>query len=1760
MKKRILSLLLIVVMLCSLLPMTALAEEPIPAADAEIYITVSNQGVLAQANDGSAMVNKTVTVSDLNSDGVLTVDEALKAAHNAYSTAAGYVSEAGSYGLSVTKLWGVETANTLFFINGSGLSMGVGTDTVKAGDMLFASVNADNVNWADWYTSFNQTAASVVAGEELTLTLTGGQGMGYPPDFTQAVKGVKIGLWNNGSFEQIDTKVTGDDGKCSLSFAEAGTYIVTAKGTVTDQVDDYSTYPDPHYVNVECPIMAPACIVTVSAPVTAMVDFTAQAAGAFLCAPQFGVEVSSNLAELYGYQDSVDGVSALDVLVKAHELLFEDAFTKDTKGDYLAVPESGYISKLFGTNTSANGFILNGGYPNDGTESPYGGYNGTTVTTTAVSTGDSLNFFIYQDQAYWSDSVTYIDTDESVMAGSEFEVCVTGMMYMGGYQYATPAAMKADADEIEYAQLAWVDATTGALTDISGAVTNGDGKTSITAPAQAGAYYLTAYMPADDIEDGEFPLVMTPKKITVTAPGFLSALDFGVKSTAADKGTGVTLTPAFDQNVYEYTLTVPDTASSVYVWATLSTDGAGNTIKANYTSTGNAAKSVTVTSAKTTGAGLTAFLSAGKFTGNTLTVAVGTQEYHITVNRNATLTGITVTNAEEKTLTLDPAFAATVTEYTVNTLAEGTLTFAATPKVTGAQVGGLEDLTFTEASWTGTDPIDRVITVSGEGAVSTEYTIHFQKINPGLEGKGTAADPFLLKTAADLSAVSGMVADGTSFDGVYFKMTADITLPDGWVPLGTMKPGKTEPAATANNAIANVNPFSGNIDGDGHTLTVPTDGLPLIGFAYEASVKNLNIYGEQINGYGLVNNYHITGSTATCITIENVTLKTGTKTKNAGLIGGYSSGTFKVYIRNCTAESGVEIGYTRDQKWIGSFAGEFNGEISGCVSHADVYGTDFVGGIVADQGQSMTEMIIRDCIFDGNVTGTGNYVGGILGHGYGGTGWGFANNSCFPTVQNCICTGIVIGDDYVGGIFGAEIGSAQVWENGTGYIQNNYFGGTLTAAKENSGAIIGALQSIDRYTVISNNYYLQSCGAAKGIGTVTKIDDSEKYGRSDVTTETATETMTSAVAAVDATFVNTLNSGLNSNGDWVLNGTALSFGGAKHIVSIGTDPTLRVKNGLAVNNGTELNSYNLVVKYSDGTEEIKPISAATMKNYDLTTVHNAAAELLYSNHQMVFMLDVKTAVIEPVTPPDTNITVYFTLLGDDAHDAGDVHTLKAGNLTTWIEKTSVTVPAGSCVTAVLTKALGAAEIPFVNTSGNYVSSINGLAEMANGRNSGWMYTINDKHPLYGVSEQQVADGDNIVFHWTDDYTQEQGGEEWNETPTSGAGTTGEKSSVITPNASVKNGEAAAEVTAKEVTDAITAANKDDAAAIVVEPVVKGDADKVSVVLPTDAVEDIVEDTDADLVIRTEGGEVRIPNDTLAEVVKEATGDEIIITIEETDAADAKAKLPEEAQTEKAIAVSVTITSGGKEISTFGGKTLEVLIPVDTKIYEEGKTYTAYIISKDGSVEETTATIKDGYAVVIMSHFSTVIITKEEAVPFTDINGHWAYDAILYAYHNGLMNGIGDEKFDPNGTLNRAMLVTILYRLEGKPAVTAVNPFDDVKDGKWYTDAIIWAADNELVNGYGNGKFGPEDDITREQMAKILFAYSKLKGYDSSKANDLAAYTDAENISGWALDAVKWANAVNLITGRTETTIVPGGNATRAEAATILMRYMENVVK
>ena len=182
------------------------------------------------------------------------------------------------------------------------------------------------------------------------------------------------------------------------------------------------------------------------------------------------------------------------------------------------------------------------------------------------------------------------------------------------------------------------------------------------------------------------------------------------------------------------------------------------------------------------------------------------------------------------------------------------------------------------------------------------------------------------------------------------------------------------------------------------------------------------------------------------------------------------------------------------------------------------------------------------------------------------------------------------------------------------------------------------------------------------------------------------------------------------------------------------------------------------------------------------------------------------------------------------------------------------------------------------------------------------------------------------------------------------------------------------------------------------------------------------------------------------------------------------------------------------------------------------------------------------------------------IPFHDVYmTDWFYESVKYVYDNGLMTGLNETTFGPYENLARAQFAVILHRMNGSPDMEYTNKFPDVADNQWYTDAILWASDIGVVTGYEDtGKFGPGDNINREQMAVMMYRYANYLGYDTSARADISKYTDAGNVNEFAKEAMSWAVGEGIITGKyNETQLDPQGNASRAECATIIMRFVEN---
>ena len=245
-----------------------------------------------------------------------------------------------------------------------------------------------------------------------------------------------------------------------------------------------------------------------------------------------------------------------------------------------------------------------------------------------------------------------------------------------------------------------------------------------------------------------------------------------------------------------------------------------------------------------------------------------------------------------------------------------------------------------------------------------------------------------------------------------------------------------------------------------------------------------------------------------------------------------------------------------------------------------------------------------------------------------------------------------------------------------------------------------------------------------------------------------------------------------------------------------------------------------------------------------------------------------------------------------------------------------------------------------------------------------------------------------------------------------------------------------------------------------------------------------------------------------------------------------------------------------------GFTMTLTAPVGAK--NAGLWANLYHYDEDAGkmVYQTAALVdEDGNVALPFDHasqYALVLDSKSHDLPFTDLAANaWYTDAVAYVYRHDLMAGYGKNLFGPDDDLSRAQLCQIIYNMEGQPATSGSSVFTDVADGAWYADAVTWAASQGIVGGYGGGLFGPEDNITREQLAAILYRYAQAKGYDTSvgENTNILSYTDALEISEYAIPAMQWACGSGLVEG-SNGSLNPRAKATRAEVATMLMRWME----
>ena len=330
------------------------------------------------------------------------------------------------------------------------------------------------------------------------------------------------------------------------------------------------------------------------------------------------------------------------------------------------------------------------------------------------------------------------------------------------------------------------------------------------------------------------------------------------------------------------------------------------------------------------------------------------------------------------------------------------------------------------------------------------------------------------------------------------------------------------------------------------------------------------------------------------------------------------------------------------------------------------------------------------------------------------------------------------------------------------------------------------------------------------------------------------------------------------------------------------------------------------------------------------------------------------------------------------------------------------------------------------------------------------------------------------------------------------------------------------------------------------------------------IKDVIENSDSVEIVATIGVQEKASNDVTTDVKSNVKAEAVAIL-----GAGAKVQYLDVSIVLTAVTEDGTVTLGTMNVLD---EEISITVAIPEELKAEGRTYV--VIRNHNGVSEGLSTVlnADGTLTFKTDKFSTYAIAYDApdatVVEYPDVTtDDWFYDAVQYVSANGLMNGVyqpdGSVLFEPETTTTRAMIVTMLYRLDGASAESSVEKFPDVTKVDWFYHQVMWAYENNIVTGYPEGNFGPNDDVTRQQLAAILYRYAKDAGYDVSVSEDFAGfagYTDADEIQEYAVDAMKWAVENGLINGTTDTTLAPTEGATRAQIATIFMRFCENIVE
>ena len=1456
----------------------------------------------------------------------------------------------------------------------------------------------------------------------------------------------------------------------------------------------------------------PAVAFADTEPISAAITFSAQKDGEFL-AMRNSITVADGIAEEYGYTVAVsdhNGIeiaqpTVFDALVAVHKAKYGDLFTKETAKDYLDINGSGTLTKAFEESAYTTGFFVNGEMSNDGIEGKYG-TTGYSIDAARLVDNDLVEFWFYQDTEYYSDYYTFFEeTEISAEVNHEVILNLKGFMIMSAMGYTpTVSAISGEDGTITVNEVKGDGSLGEALVDGTGNVigVSESGQIKICFDKE-GTYIITAN--GFEAEYGS-PIFAPWCRITVNKanednkPRFES-LEFLTSALAS--GTwiaGETFSPAkleYDLLLSRYSV------SDLSLKDTTKYDTEKYDAIAEYKNADGEDVSVKVNSGAST-----AFKNL-PFDKSVIEITVYDKEnddlkttyvFNITRPRDTAKT-------LSKIIMLPFGRSLNTTKY--NDYSEGTFFKAdesgALTSGTGVSASQyyyrtfLQNLDVFKLEFTGSTKYAHFrykvddgqwTELSGQVLQTDLVTIPAEKTDVCItveliddktytDNIKNGADSFTGDTAkyyiwvekAELNNREVQISDGvTDFGEWYPEFSSDnytysVIVPKGTeaLPIFTFKAFDGSKVMLGNSELtANDGLYSVTLSKSAQTITVTSqDGSLSNSYSIKALERSDYDVPDRVVDYLCIgSNYTNSGFGIQ----PEYTLSASLK--SLGNFGGYITYyydtpvvnnpknlygiDFYVYGNNFQdGGSGAEIGqvYVSEdgEKWY-ALAGSEHYEKT---AHRDYtitytkgedgksYWTDSLGNEMSNSAKAWP---MKAYYYMNDVADCDTYTyTGIV----------------FDSIQ-----GTVIGDSSTSSLVcPISFGYADYYGNGkigvdvNPYIENpeRSNGFDLEWAVDDQGNPIDVSDKEFHYIKVAtaSNIWAGSLGekSTEVTAVVRTSEQAEAVGRTEAAGSViitdgintkkivlSDEKQIYDINLGDMKYISVGVNGIDEGSNVYINNQRIAYGekadGFKVTIENGvTLVRVIVQNGdmepriyLLRLSGEATETDELIegIKASVGGN-VKRLETKDGKNYLLTVgnriseielfpivnsdvsilINGSVAEdkcsLEYGKNIFTITADDgngKTCEVmvtvtrespSSVSGSDSNITVYFTLLGDEKHGTGKIHTYKSKTgLVKWIKKRAVTVEYGSTVLDVFDKALKEANLSYTNDGGNYISEINGLAEFDNGSLSGWMYLINNKYSDYGIDEYSVKNGDDVVFHYTDDYT-------------------AESSSVSSSG------------------------------------------------------------------------------------------------------------------------------NSGKPTQSNSGKNNN----------EEQK-------SNDENIPEATDKADSDYI----------------TVPFGDVSkADWFCESVANIYNLKIMKGISEHYFAPNENATRAMFITALHRLEKEPE-TSKNAFSDVDKSEYYYVPVMWANENQIVNGTSETEFSPNEKITREQIAVILYRYTKYKGgpTDADKSFDLSKFGDAEQISDYSAEAMEWACRNGIYNGYDDGKLYPKQLATRAEIAVILTRFINFEVR